>query len=546
MISFTPKPNTNFDGLQGVLSINSRGWAIQNVKAEPAELSRGFNIRIQQLYQLIDDEHWFPLQLNTDIILGNAEVRAGEEEYNILGIGKSYIRDIELNPDIKRSGLGPLGVDVDPNAYRRDEDFWAGYRYDSLTQRNRNTYAFIDSIGREYHFDRYAKTYESLISGRVPWGIIDFDLSKLFRYNDYEGFYLGLGIHTNDRLSRTIKVGGFWGYGFKDKKAKYGADVNLSLLRSSELELQVHYMNYVTESAGLRFFDDKKGTLLEDNFRKFLIKRMNATEAYGVNVGFRAFQYFKFNLGLTVSSKDAYGDYSYGAANEGVALLINQFRFTDLHAAFRYAFREKFIRTANSKVSLGTKYPVLWVQFTHGFNNFLDGEYDYNRIDIKVEESFYTRYLGETSIQLRLGYIDGNLPYCNLYNGNGSWRKFNIFAPHSFATMRMNEFLSNRYASLYFEHSFEKLIIQSKWFSPVFIISTNLAFGALNNKAQHFNVSFKTMELGYYESGFRINNLLNLPFIHFGTGAYYRYGPYSFKKGIDNFGFKFTLVFGFD
>jgi len=112
--------------------------------------------------------------------------------------------------------------------------------------------------------------------------------------------------------------------------------------------------------------------------------------------------------------------------------------------------------------------------------------------------------------------------------------------------MRMNEFLSNRYLALYFDHSFEKLLIQKKYFSPVFVISTNLAFGALNNKDQHFNESFKTMELGYYESGLRINRLLNLPYINFGVAAYYRYGPYSYDKTIDNFGFKFTLVYGFN
>jgi hypothetical protein len=490
--------------------------------------------------------HWFPEQLNTDIILGNVEVRAGEEGYNMIGIGKSYIRDILINPDLTKRDLGPLGIDVDPNAYRRSESFWSDYRYDSLTDRNKNTYAFIDSIGQEHHFDRYAKTFETLISGRIPWGFIDIDLNRLFRYNDFEGFYLGLGLHTNDRLSRTIKFGGYWGYGFRDKKAKYGADINLKILRSRELELQAHYMNSAMESAGVRFFDDKYRVLQESNFRNFLIQRMNETIAYGASISFRALKYFKFSLGMSVSNKTAYQDYAYGASEEGTAHLMDEFNFTDLQAGLRYAFREKFIQTTRTRVSMGTKYPVLWLQYTHGFNNLLSGEFEYNRIDIKIEDSYYVKYLGETRLQLRLGYIDGNLPYCNLYNGNGSWRKFTIFAPNSFATMRMNEFLSNRYAALYFEHSFEKLIFQSKWFSPVFLISTNLAFGDLNNKMQHFNSTYRTLELGYYESGLRINQLINLPLMHLGLGTFYRYGPYSFSKGIDNWGFKFTLVFGFD
>ncbi len=546
IISFKPRPQTNFDGLSGILSVNSNGWAIQNVKAEPAEISRGFNIRIQQLYKLIDSVHWFPVQLNTDIILGNVEVNAGDEHYNMVGIGKSYIRDIELNPELVRRKLGELGVDVDPNAYRRDDEFWAGYRYDSLTDRNMQTYSFMDSIGDEYHFDRYARTYETVISGKIPWGIIDFDLNKFFKYNDYEGFYLGLGLHTNNRLSRKFKAGGYWGYGFRDQKAKYGADASVILLRSKELDVRASYMHDVTESGGVKFFDDTPGAFREENFRQFLIQRENNTTSYGLAVGFRALKYFKFNIGFSVNNKQAYKDYYYGVAAEGLAHLMDEFNFTDLMLGFKYAFREKFIKTTNAKMSMGSKYPVLWFQYTHGFNNIFYGEFEYNRFDIKIEETFYTKYIGETRIQLRLGYIDGNLPYCNLYNGNGSWRKFTIFAPTSFATMRMNEFLSDRYVALYFNHSFEKLLIQTKWFSPVFIISTNIAFGGLNNKNQHFNTTFKTMELGYYESGLRINKLLNLPFINFGLGAYYRYGPYSFDRTIENFGFKFTVVYGFN
>ena len=35
VISYRPKPNTNFDGLEGLLYINSNKWAIQNAIARP-------------------------------------------------------------------------------------------------------------------------------------------------------------------------------------------------------------------------------------------------------------------------------------------------------------------------------------------------------------------------------------------------------------------------------------------------------------------------------------------------------------------------------
>ena len=74
IIKFRPRKGTNFDGLKGVISINTNKWGIQNVIAEPYENAGGFAIRIRQLYDLIDGEHWFPVQLNTDVAFNNMRI----------------------------------------------------------------------------------------------------------------------------------------------------------------------------------------------------------------------------------------------------------------------------------------------------------------------------------------------------------------------------------------------------------------------------------------------------------------------------------------
>ncbi|MCI0472489.1 MAG: DUF5686 and carboxypeptidase regulatory-like domain-containing protein, partial [Ignavibacteria bacterium] len=65
IISFRPKKNTNFEGLEGVISINSHNWAIQNVIAEPAGKKGMISLRIEQMYEFIQGKQWFPVQLNT-------------------------------------------------------------------------------------------------------------------------------------------------------------------------------------------------------------------------------------------------------------------------------------------------------------------------------------------------------------------------------------------------------------------------------------------------------------------------------------------------
>ncbi len=74
--------------------------------------------------------------------------------------------------------------------------------------------------------------------------------------------------------------------------------------------------------------------------------------------------------------------------------MINHFNFTDFTLGLRYAYGEKFVRNMRQQVSLGTDWPIVWFQYTRGLKDVLDGEFEYNRYDVKIEKSFYTNYIG--------------------------------------------------------------------------------------------------------------------------------------------------------
>ncbi|MCD4745624.1 MAG: DUF5686 and carboxypeptidase regulatory-like domain-containing protein [Bacteroidales bacterium] len=542
IISFRPKKKTNFDGMKGVLYINSNRWAIQNVIAEPGQNEGEVSIKIQQMYKLIDGEQWFPVQLSTDIVFNNLNIG----KYKTVGIGKSYIKNIVLNPELVKRDFSNIEVEIEPNATKRKDEYWNLYRNDSLTAKERKTYHVIDSIGKAKNFDKIMKSFEAIMTGRIPWGYFDLNINRFIRYNNYEGFALGLGMHTNDRTSKFFKLGGYWRYGFKDKTVKYGGDVSLLLNKNSELYLKFLYFNDVTESAGIHFFDYKPSLTNTEDFRNFLIKLMDKTEKREVSLSFRTLKYLKMYFSLNQTTKITTDYYDYGLRENNIAVLFNEFNFTETTIGLKYAYKEKFHKNVRTKISLGTKYPVFWLQYTKGFDNWLDGQYKYNKLDAKVEKSFYIKYIGKTSLKIIAGYIDGNLPYCNLYNGHGSFRTFTVYAQNSFATMRMNEFLSNKYFAFYFTHNFGKLLYRSEKFKPEIAVATNLCFGSLNNKENHFNVTYKTMENGYYESGILINNILGLQLYGVGLGVFYRYGPYGFDKIGDNFAYKFSITFLFN
>ncbi len=542
IVSFRPRKGTNFDGMKGVMAIHSNRWGIQNVSAEPYPNTGGFMIRIHQLYELIEGKQWFPVQLNTDVAFHN--LRVGK--YKPVGSGRSYIKDIVLNPELVRREFNHLDVEVEPAATSRSESFWNQYRTDSLTTKDRQTYKVLDSVGQANNFDKMAKTLQTVLTGRIPWGPIDIDINRFLNYNTYEGLVIGAGIHTNDRLSKWFKIGGFYQYAFAVLTSKYGGDVSFLISRRHDIGIKAAYSFDLVESGGVSFPNDYS-SILSGNFYPLLIKKLDRTENFSFSLNFRALKYVLLNVGLSNSFKKT-STYDFATTEGQAVVLDDQFRFSELTAGFKWVYREKFIQTVNNKISLGSSFPVIWFQYTRGLRNFLGGDFNYNRYDLKVRKTFNIKFIGKFTLQLNAGYVDQPIPACNLYYAPASYRLITLYAPNTFATMRMNEFLSNAYASINLYHDFGYLLFKGKkWFHPEFALAQNIGFGWLEHRDKYRFISddLKEMNLGYYESGLLINNLVNLKIYTIGIGAFYRWGPYSLDKVGDNFAYKISMVFPF-
>ena len=541
IISFRPHRGTNFDGMKGVISISSNRWAIRNVIAQPAKES-GLQIRIQQMYELIDNEHWFPVQLNTDVSFYSLQL--GNQF--LVAKGRSYIKDIVLNPELVKREFTYLDIEVDKSAGARPEEFWNQYRIDSLTAKDRKTYLVLDSIGKESNLDKYAKSLQTILSGKWPWGPIDIDINKFINYNTYEGLVLGAGIHTNDKVARWFRIGGFYQYAFAVSTNKYGGDLTFIINKRKDITLAADYY-YNLVPSGLVSFPLDYQSILGGNFGPLYTKKLDRTQHFGMTFGFRGFKWFLFNIGLSNDLKKS-TTYDLAVPEGNAVVLKDQFTFTEVKAGFKWAYKEQYIQTIDNRISLGTKYPLVWLEYTRGIKGFINGQYDYNKIDLKVKKTFNIKFLGKLTFQFSGGYVDQPIPACNLYYGDATYRMFAIYAPNTFGTMRMNEFLSNTYASLFIYHDFGHLLLKAKkWFHPELALSQNIGFGWLDHKNRYAyqDPVPKEMNLGYYESGLLINNIVNLKLYTIGAGVFYRWGPYGYIYAGDNFAYKISIIFPF-
>jgi len=555
IMTFRPLMKTNFEGLKGVISISTNSFAIRNVIAQPARPTGTITIKIQQLYDFVQNERWFPVQLNTDIIfqgaIGKGTVSIGigsgtgdTTRQDLVGRGKSYIKDISLNPEFRRSKFGFVEVDVQQDAYRKTEEAWNLYRNDSLTLREANTYQVLDSIGKANDFDKLGYKLDAVLNGKIPVGPVDLELDKLFRINKQEAFRVGVGIHTNDRFSSLVQLGGYVAYGFGDKMFKYGGNTDLVLDRFRDTRLRIAVDYDMNEAGADDPFEESRNLLDASQFRQMLVNRMDQATRQKISLGSRIAKYAHVETSFSRSDVLPLYDYRYLTHQSGnIDIYSSGFRFSEASLMIRYAYGEKFIRNTRSVISLGTSYPVVWLSATRGVSGFGGGEYDYFCVKFKVHKTLSFKYAGKTSFTLLGGWIDKDVPYPVLFNAMSSYGAFSLYSPNSFATMRMNEFVADRFVALFASHNFGKLLYRSKYFNPQPELITNIGIGKLSNEENHLGIDIRSYEKGFAESGLLINNILNLGLSNVGFGVFYRYGPYSFPHWKDNLAVKLAVGF---
>ncbi len=543
-IAFQPKSKKNFKGLKGLLYINTQGYAVQNVLAEPYE-AIGTSIKIRQQYEYVDHRKWFPLQLNSTITFNGIQLGSNEP---LIGEGRSYIKNLQLDAPITRKEFTPVTLLMAPRAGEQPDSVWNKYREHELDKRELQTYHFIDSLGKEINLDRKMKTFEALSTGLIPMGPVSFDLKRLLSFNDFEGWRLGGGLRTNDRITEKMNLGAYAAYGFKDKHWKYGGDLLVHIYPKRNAWLKLLYENDVMELGGNQFKKNISGFNFNSVYPIF-ISRMDQREKYEAQLNARVIGNLTAQVFGNHQFVKTFSDYYFiQHPSEQIQLHTRDFQITETGIQLRYAPGEKLVRLSNRELRLGGRYPVIHMRYTKGWNGVINGDYTYDRWDLSIEKTFKILNVGEFSVSTTAGYVPNNVPLSLLYNAQGTnnldYQKkwIGIAGPNSFETMHTNEFQHSEFVVVHLRHNFKQLLIKTEKFRPQFVLVHNMMWGNMRFPQSH-NFTVKTTEKGYYESGLQIDGLLRSGITSFGIGAFYRYGPYHQVKQIENFAFKLTAAY---
>ena len=530
IISFSPSNSARFTGLTGVLYINTDGYAIQNVIAEPA-VATGFDVKIQQQYRKVGD-FWFPEQLNTDLLLGMVQMN----DVAPLGIGRSYIRNVKIGGDLKRRSFGATEVVLNPAAGERDDAFWEQYRVETLNDKEKETYFFIDSLSKAENLETKMAFISALLSGEVPLGKVSLDLNRILGYNQYEQLKLGLGLKTNPKFSTNFGLSGFANYAFGDDRVKYGGSVWGLLYRPNQTKLFAKYRQEIVESGGIQsaFYEY---SLLTPDFRYFnldnhvdLIDQREIGLRSYINANLEA--YFSYDEQRRIPQYDL-------LAIEGNSTI---YTLKSFRTALKFRPNDTKMLTNFGMLNIAKSLPSIVVDYSFAPRQM--NQQQVSRLLVIADfEKNWTR-LGTSYLKVLGGYASKDAPLPFLISGYGSATRGgllnNLASDGSFETMRFGEFVAPTLASAYLVQDLGAIFGKLS-FSDY---SVRLHGGAMIG--DHLGEKFRpgvSDQIGkpFYEAGVSVANI----FGGLGIGAYSRLGYHASPKFEDNINLKLTIAVAF-
>ncbi|MEY8759419.1 DUF5686 family protein [Chryseobacterium tongliaoense] len=410
------------------------------------------------------------------------------------------------------------------------------YRTDSLTTRESVTYTKIDSFVQKNDFEKKLNTLTQLMRGNIRYKIIDFDLTKFFSYDKYQGLRLGAGVKLNEKFNKTFSPDGYFGYGFKDHTWKYGLGLDVKLSDKRTSVFRIDYADDVF-AAG-RFSNNMWDMMMKVS--DINLDLHNATfyknQKWGASFLYDISNSLSMKIAVNKEKQQALFDYRYENLGNG-------FDNTSATLSLKFAPNDKNIMTPTGKYTYEKSYPQIFMNYEKGFET-LGGDLDYHRLDALIIHQFRSK-LGYTNIKLFGGISSGTAPIWKNFEIAGQNDKTvdkwysNISTPSNlgFSTMPSGTFFADKFIA--FRVS-QNLPFRFKTFGTRYSdieLEYQAAIGNLKNRADH-QFDFQVLDHYYQEVGFIWNRFLGR---NFGVGLSYRLGYYQTSEFKDNIGIKIRL-----
>lgn len=558
VLHFESKKNIFKNKITGSVTVHLQSFSITKCNFY---INSIINVKTETIFGWFNNgKSWFPVSQSLWITKGkgkhNIDFLGETIQFESMANGSSrkkydYSRDLFVNINRNYSDYNfsekkkkqHYQIHIDKSATKANAVFFNTITKDSIDYRSQNTYHTLDSLVTATKIEKKIYFGKKLINGQIPFGFFDLRARDIFKYNNYEGFRLGLGLSTNDRLSPYFRLFGYGAYGTKDGvfKSQFGSSFRLS--KNTDTWITGSFTDDITEFADLSLIADNKRFKLYDP-RPFNISTFYNHQSYEVTLESKFISKIETTFNINRSRINPLFNYEFVTPKTTYDI----YSLTLATLSLEWSPNSKFLQTPQEILEVEKGYPKVILQVAHSIPDLMSDNIEFTKIDSRIYLEKKHLSGRKTTFLLQGGISLGNTPLSHLYSVSPNnldreaiLQRLTFANKTSFETMYFNEFYSDRYSLFQVKHYFNKWMI-SKSIKPTLVLGSKIAFGGLSSPENHQGITFKTMEKGFYESGFELQNI----FKGFGLSTYYRYGPYQLPQFDQNLAIKlsFTLNLG--
>jgi len=407
----------------------------------------------------------------------------------------------------------PMNIKVEDSSENRNEAYWAANRHDSLSKSEKAIYKMVDTIKTIKVFKLYWNVLKTFMTGYYVKG--NFEIGpyfNMFSFNAIEGIRLRLGGRTSNKFSKKIMIDGHLAYGTKDQIFKYGGGFLYMINKSPRKSIGASY-KYDIEQLG-----ESQNAFRSDDILASLLSRSPYDKLSMVREikGFYENEWFNgFSNTFSFSHRDIFpiGLTKFELFNGSTEpQLLKSITTSEVSLNTRFAYNEKYVYGEFERRRVSSSYPIIDFKYTYGIKGFLNGNYEYHRLQLRIDQWFNIGTFGWSKYIIEAGKIYGKLPYplLKMHEGNETW----VFDPLAFNLMHYYEFVSDQYVNFFYTHHFDGLFLNKiplmrrlRWREVASIRGVVGSLSDANKNYSKFPASLYAVTKPYFEASVGLENI---------------------------------------
>jgi len=523
----------------GEIWIADTSFAVKSVKmkiVEDLNINYINAMAINQEFNLVDGKYWV---LTLDKFLVDFNVVDNNKKLTGFYAHKTTRYDdyVINKPAPKSIYNSATYVDMDPKAYKRNENFWDSIRPVQLNEEEQTIYKMVDTITNLPAFRTYYDVIALITTGYYNTEYIDWGpYFQTISYNAVEGLRLRVGGRTSNKWNQKLRLYGHIAYGLKDNKFKYGAGVLYLTNRNPRRGFGMEYKKDM-EQLGESVNALKQDNIIASVLRRRPFTKLTFVEQYKAHYEHEWFNGFSNKITFRRRRIYPLEDEQFIISENKMPKIYDRIVTSEIEFNLRFAYKETYLIDKFNRKNLGTKFPVINLWYSYGIPRFLGSQFTYHKLTAAIQHKFNVGGIGWSRYIIAAGKIWGKLPYplLKIHPGNETYS----FDKYAFNKMNYYEFISDEYLAFYYSHHFDGFFLNHiplmralEWREVVYFKGL---FGRMSEKNRDYskfpdNAGWLTGP--YYEAGVAVENIFKVLRVDAGWRLSYLDHPDILKFGL--------------